>query len=145
MYRRSDPRLIRIKCAPAAMHDNGVRTCVVADMKVQSAGQHLRVRVDETDLARLLAQGELDDTTQFGPDTLQHRRLALVDSDAPRLDYAAGSWRLCLPRDAVERFVTSRPRRDALELQLWADTGAPLAVAFEVDIRRTSRSEQARR
>lgn len=105
-------------------------------MKVQSAGQHLRVRVDETDLARLLAQGELDDATRFGPDTLQHRRVALVDDGAPRLDYAAGSWRLCLPRGAVERFVTSRPRRDALELQLWADTGAPLTIAFEVDIRR---------
>ncbi len=112
-------------------------------MKIQTQGQHLRVRIDAVDLAWLLERGELTDPTRFGPDALQQRHIVLVDKQAPRLDYAAGSWHLFVPRESIERFAASLPRRDALQMQFWPDTDATLTVAFEVDVRDSRKRKAA--
>ena len=103
-------------------------------MKVQMQGQSLRLRVDEDELARLLAGGVVDNATVAGPDALMRQRVRLVHGDLPTFHADALAWTFGLPEPALRGYVARLPCRDALEFTLPADD-APLALSFEVDVR----------
>ena len=103
-------------------------------MKVQMQGQSLRLRVDEDELARLLAGGAVDNATVAGPDALVRQRLRMVPGDFPTFEADALAWSFGLPEAPLRDYVARLPCRDALEFVLPADD-APLALSFEVDVR----------
>ena len=103
-------------------------------MKVQLQGQSLRLRIDEDELAVLLAGGFVDNATVAGPDALVRQRLRMVPGDFPTFEADALAWTFGLPEAALRGYVARLPCRDALEFMLAADD-APLALSFDVDVR----------
>lgn len=108
-------------------------------MKLQLQTQALRLRIDEGELAELLAGGTL--TLQLGP---QDRRLLnLMVTLGADLQFGAepsGPWRLQLPAAELRAYVDTLPRRDALALPLTPD----LHLDFEVDVRDSLRARGAK-
>lgn len=123
-------------------------------MKVQLQGQSLRLRIDEDELACLLAGGDVLNETRAAPGVVACQRVRLLPgaavSEAPGavvgggagtgedvvVAFAAsgGEWRFDLPETAVRDYVARLPCRDALEFELPAG-GFTLKLAFEVDVR----------
>ncbi|WP_257389580.1 hypothetical protein [Tahibacter caeni] len=112
-------------------------------MKLQLEGQRLRFRIDEAELARLLAGDTLVDQTRLGPVQASERRLQLHDDDALALDWNIDGITLALPRAAVQDYVAGLPRRDALRLTL-GDASTALDLDFEVDVRDSVRTRRPR-
>ncbi|MEN1959321.1 hypothetical protein WCE41_03110 [Luteimonas sp. MJ246] len=115
-------------------------------MKVQLQGQSLRLRIDEEELARLLAGEDVVNRTQAAPGAIASQRLRLlVGADsaaapgdegraAARFDADGGTWAFSLPEAEVRDYVGRLPCRDALEFELPGGEAA-LKLAFEVDVR----------
>lgn len=115
-------------------------------MKLQIEGQRLRFRVDEAELAQLLAGKSVVDQTQLGDAQILRRRIALGLIATAQLAWKPKEIRLDLPVDAVRTYATSLPRRDALSFTLGADTTATaLAIDFEVDVRDSMRQRGPRK
>lgn len=116
-------------------------------MKLQLHGQQLRFRIDEAELARLLAGQPVADRTRLGTAQSHERCLHLHDSAAATLEWNEESMALTLPRAAVQDYAAALPRRDALRLRL-GDGETALILDFEVDVRdsvRTRLPQAARR
>lgn len=114
-------------------------------MKLQIEGQRLRFRVDEAELARLLAGESVVDQTRLGESQMLRRRIVLGDIDMAHLAWGKDEIHLDLPQDAVRSYATSLPRRDALSFALGADaTATALAIDFEVDVRDSVRHRMPR-
>ena len=115
-------------------------------MKLQIEGQRLRFRVDEAELARLLAGESVVDQTQLDESQILRRRIVLRDIDMAHLAWGKDEIHLDLPQDAVRTYATSLPRRDALSFTLGADiTATALAIDFEVDVRDSVRQRGPRK
>ena len=101
-------------------------------MKAQLQPDALRLRVDEDELARLLAGDTLRLQTH-----LRGRSLFVLDlCVGATLDFSAdGVWRCVLPLPTLRAYADTLPRRDALGLYPDADDGASLRIDFEVDVR----------
>ena len=112
-------------------------------MKLQLEGQRLRLRIDEAELARLLAGETLADPTRLAPAQSLERRLCLRDQAAATLDWSGGNIVLVLPCAAVQDYSTSLPRRDALRFALGEGETA-LTLDFEVDVRDSVRTRLPR-
>lgn len=108
-------------------------------MKVQMQGQGVRFRIDEAELAALLAGTEAVNRTVLPGAGELVQSLGLGARSAPALDCGAGHWRLSLPRADVEAYVARLPCRDGLEYQVQG-----LALAFEVDVRDSARKRLPR-
>lgn len=101
-------------------------------MKAQWQDDALRLRVDEGELARLLAgeslrlQARLHGRPLFAFELRAGEALALS---------AGEGWLCVLPLAALRDYVATLPRRDPLVL--WPDAGdaASLRLDFEVDVR----------
>jgi len=105
-------------------------------MKLQIQGQRLRFRLDEAELARLLAGESIANATDLGLGTGFCQWLGLHPDPAPRLKTAPGEWRLWLPESAVRDYVARLPCREALGFELTLDdSSAVLSLRFEVDVR----------
>lgn len=107
-------------------------------MKLTLRPEALRVRVDEAELARLLAGECLRVACHHGEQPLL--ALAVTLAATTTLAPAAGGWQLQLDRGAVTQYGTGLPRRDALELPL---DGGP-ALEFDVDVRDSVRVRRRR-
>ncbi|HEX5755538.1 MAG TPA: hypothetical protein VFY12_04220 [Arenimonas sp.] len=108
-------------------------------MKLQIQNTNLRLRIDERELADLLAGGTL-------ALALHAQRKPLLDVQvqlAPSLGLASESshWRLQLPDAELRAYAQTLPRRDALSLALADD----LRLDFEVDVRDSIRERGAKR
>jgi len=115
-------------------------------MKVQLQGPSLRLRIDEEELARLLAGEDVVNRTQAAPGAVACQRLRLLVGDAAtaatsdegraaaRFDADGGAWTFSLPEAEVRDYVARLPCRDALEFALPGGEVA-LRLAFEVDVR----------
>ncbi len=102
-------------------------------MKLQIDQQTLRWRVDEAELAELLANGQLHRVTRFGPaDSFSISLLCLEGRDAS-LHRLADHWTLGLPHSALEAHLACLPSRDALHVSI--AHSPDLDVRFEVDVR----------
>lgn len=114
-------------------------------MKLQVQGQGVRLRVDEAEFAQLLAGKTLVNRIMLGAAAEFAQSLALAASDMPSLVVVDGSWRVELPRDAVEAYAGQLPCRHALgfELDLWGTE--VVGMDFEVDVRDSMKKRGPRR
>jgi hypothetical protein len=101
-------------------------------MKVRIQETSLRVRIDEAELAELLAGGVLRMQVVVNARNLFSLRVGLAGDVSLALE--GEDWRLDLPEADVLAYVATLPRRDALAFEL-AYTGAALRIDFEVDVR----------
>lgn len=98
-------------------------------MKLQLQPQSLRLRLDEAELAALLAGQPLGLDVGQGTTTLFTLRVGLGQAAGLHADGPA--WRLTLPEPELRAYIETLPRRDALALTL----GGDLRLDFEVDVR----------
>lgn len=114
-------------------------------MKLQIQGQGVRLRIDEAELARLLAGETILNSTRFAPERIFTQSLALHTGDLPLLGPEADGWALRLPRAAVDDYVLRLPCRDALAFELPLPGDASLSLRFEVDVRDSLQARGPRR
>lgn len=101
-------------------------------MKLQLQPGSLRVRIDEAELAALLAGNPLQLQIGFGSEVLVSLTLTLAE----QLSLVPGAgWHLSLPESLLRDYVATLPRRDALTFALPVPGDEPLRLDFEVDVR----------
>ncbi len=103
-------------------------------MRIQYDVQQLRVRIDEDELAQLLAGTPLQATTIASAHWRITARLHLHDQPAPRLDGDASDWTLHLPAADLRALAARLPSRDGLDYLLPVDNGDPLRLLVDVDV-----------
>ena len=115
-------------------------------MKVQINGQHLRFRIDEGELARLLSEGLVQAHSQLVSDFGLVQRVRIVDSGAAAFSAGAGLWTLRVPRDELLAYAQRLPCREGLEYLFDINPSGPaLQVDLEVDVRDSVRARGPRR
>lgn len=103
-------------------------------MKLQIEAQHLRIRIDEAELAQLLAGHALAAHTQFARAFMMHCTLRLQHGAEPVFTGQADAWHIALPEAAVREHAARLPTREGLRYLLPGDTDA-LELLFDVDVR----------
>ena len=111
-------------------------------MKLQVHGQHLRLRIDEAELAILRNGGTLENSTCVGAVAWRHN-LHLTDARDPSLDATAGDCVIRVPASLVEAYAARLPCRDGLALTLQPSDGPAIELVLEVDVRDSVRSRGA--
>jgi hypothetical protein len=106
-------------------------------MRVQQQGQSLRLRIDEAELATLLAGGTVENATRWPDGRQERQRLALAAQPDWRRDDEG--WRLELTDTAVRELAARLPSRDGLPFELAVPGGDALRVLFDVDVRDSAR------
>ena len=108
-------------------------------MKVQLQGQSLRLRIDESELARLRDGEEIANHTALpGPGhCIQRLRVEAVDQAG--FSGSADDWRLILPSAPLEAYIAKLPCKQGLSFTLPLSSGTALDVEFEVDVRDSAR------
>ena len=114
-------------------------------MKLQVQGQRVRLRIDESELTRLLAGETILNSTTLGAGQVFSQSLELRALGAPELVASAGCWMLRLPRGVVDDYVLRLPCRDALAFELPLPGDATLSLRFEVDVRDSPQARGPRR
>lgn len=115
-------------------------------MKLQIEKQHLRVRIDEDELARLLAGAPVTACTQFANAFALQCELALGGSDLAAVSGQPEAWQIVLPGDAVRELASRLPTREGLRFELAGSAEAvPLTLLFDVDVRDSARRLKASR
>ena len=114
-------------------------------MKLQLQGQRMRLRLDEAELARLLAGEAIVNATDLSAGARFSQSLRLHSEAQPTLRATPGEWQMSLPEAAVRDYVERLPCREALEFALACDGNAVLSLHFEVDVRDSLQLRGARR
>ena len=114
-------------------------------MKLQLQGQRMRLRLDEAELARLLAGEAIVNATDLSAGLRFSQSLRLHADLQPTLQATPNEWQVGLPEAAVRAYVQRLPCREALEFALACDGNAVLALHFEVDVRDSLQLRGARR
>jgi hypothetical protein len=105
-------------------------------MKLQIEGQTLRFRIDEAELARLLAGDSVNANTFLTNGGTFGQTIALADITEPLLSFEAEVWKLVLPQAEVAAYSERLPCREGLAFALpGEDADKTLRIAFEVDVR----------
>ncbi|PTA72951.1 MULTISPECIES: hypothetical protein [unclassified Stenotrophomonas] len=104
-------------------------------MKVQLQQQSMRLRVDEQELARLLAGESLENLTRFGGSGGWGVALSLHAGEQAVLLDGGTFCRLVLPRAGVEALAQRLPCRDGLGFSIALDDDSLLQLQFDVDVR----------
>lgn len=112
-------------------------------MKVQLQGQALRLRIDEAELAQLLAGVTVGNETHWPDGRVERQQLALADGHGWQRD--GDGWRVMLDESEVNALAAHLPSRDGLSLSLPAQGGKALQVLFDVDVRDSVRQRRAGR
>jgi len=101
-------------------------------MRVQQRQQSLRLRIDEAELARLLAGEAVENAMRWPDGRVEVQRVALTEAAGwLRTD---DGWRVQLPQAEVRALAARLPSRDGLAFALDG-----LDVAFDVDVRDSAR------
>jgi hypothetical protein len=101
-------------------------------MKAQWQDDALRLRVDEGELARLLAGERLRLQARLHGRPLFALELRVGEA----LAFSAGEcWQCVLPSSALHDYAATLPRRDPLLLRPDAEDAGSLRLDFEVDVR----------
>lgn len=114
-------------------------------MKIQIESQQLRLRIDEAELAELLAGRTVENLSRLpsgeGARLLRHS-VSLSDGDAA-CNCTAEHWQLSVPRDALEEHARQLPSREGLRFSFGTGAGhaeqTTLQVTFDVDVRDSAR------
>lgn len=113
-------------------------------MKVQIQSQSLRLRIDESELARLLAGEVLENQTWLGRPGALSQRLQLHDTAEALLDGDTHALMITLPREEVLALQARLPCRDGLSFLL-PTQALPLQLQFDVDVRDSVRQRGVQR
>ncbi|KAB0539543.1 hypothetical protein [Xanthomonas cissicola] len=119
-------------------------------MKIQIEGQHLRFRIDEDELADLLAGRRVDNLSRLpsGQGARLVRHSVSLTGGHAACNCATDHWQLAIPRDALEEHARQLPRRDGLQFSFDAGAGhaeaMTLQVTFDVDVRDSTRKRLPR-
>lgn len=113
-------------------------------MKLQIEGQSLRFRIDEAELARLLAGDSVSARTSLASGAVFGQSVALADISGVLLSFESDLWKLVLPQAEVAAYSRRLPCRQGLAFT-WTGESAdtPLQIAFEVDVRDSVRQRAA--
>jgi len=114
-------------------------------MKLQLQGQRMRLRLDEAELARLLAGEVIVNATEVGAGSRFSQSLCLHADAQPTLQATPGEWQVGLPEAAVRDYVQRLPCREALEFALAYEGDAVLSLHFEIDVRDSLQLRGAKR
>ncbi|HDS1010407.1 TPA: hypothetical protein ACOEN9_000046 [Stenotrophomonas maltophilia] len=104
-------------------------------MKVQLQRQGVRLRVDEEELAQLLAGESVENLTRFGGDRGWSMVLSLHAGQQAVLLEGSEYCRLMLPREAVQSLASRLPCRDGLGFGIGLGDDISLQLQFDVDVR----------
>jgi hypothetical protein len=106
-------------------------------MRVQMEGQTLRLRIDEAELAQLLAGNSAENRTCLPDGRIEIQQLRL----AARMDWQrdGATWRIDLPQAEVLALSARLPSREGLHFDLPTPNDATLQIAFDVDVRDSTR------
>ena len=112
-------------------------------MRVQQREQSLRLRIDEAELARLLAGQEIRNETCWPDDRIERQRVTLAD----RLDWRRDDdgWRVALPEADVRALAARLPSRDGLSWDMPVPGGEALHILFDVDVRDSARKRHPKK
>lgn len=113
-------------------------------MKLQIEKQSLRVRINEDELAVLLAERPVQSDTRFTRELSLSCTLRAVPGAAARFSGAADAWSIDLPLDDVRAHAARLPTRDGLPFVLESGEGEPLQLMFDVDVRDSVRHRRAK-
>lgn len=102
-------------------------------MRVQLQGQALRLRIDEAELARLLA-GETVTNATYWPDGDRGLQQLILGSDNG-WHRADDGWRVTLADADVRALAARLPSREGLRVEIAGRDGTRLKVLFDVDVR----------
>ncbi|WP_414492251.1 hypothetical protein [Stenotrophomonas maltophilia] len=113
-------------------------------MKVQLQQQTMRLRVDEEELAHLLAGESVENVTRFGGSGGWGVALSLHAGDQAVLLDGGTFCRLVLPREATAALAGRLPCRDGLGFCIALDDDSMLQLQFDVDVRDSMRQRGPR-
>lgn len=110
-------------------------------MKIQFRQQSLRLRVDEDELARLLAGETVTDTLRLGDGAGWSLALRL-NAGAAVISATAGDCQVALPIDAVRELQARLPSREGICFE--SSTGSDsVRLQLDVDVRDSMRRRDA--
>jgi hypothetical protein len=113
-------------------------------MKMQIEGQHLRVRIDEDELTRLLAGNVIQAHTQFAEAFAIDVSLYLTDTGTASVAGKAHAWQIALPQGDVREHADRLPTREGLRFVLATSVGEEaLTLLFDVDVRDSVRRRRS--
>ncbi|MBQ4855875.1 hypothetical protein IMW82_14475 [Rhodanobacter sp. B2A1Ga4] len=105
-------------------------------MKLQIEGQKLRVRVDEDELAQLLARQTVEARTQFADAFAIGFAFRLTSDAEATFAGQAEAWQIGLPEATVREHAARLPTREGLRFTLVGKGGdEALELLFDVDVR----------
>ena len=112
-------------------------------MRVQQQEQSLRLRIDEAELARLLAGETAQNATRWPDGRIQRQRLMLAE----KLDWQRDDdgWHVTLPESEVRALATRLPSRDGLSWEMPVSGGEALHILFDVDVRDSARKRHPKK
>jgi len=113
-------------------------------MKVQIQSQSVRLRIDENELAELLAGQWVASRTNLGTLGGFACALQLHAGDQAQLDGSVAALRFALPREDVLALQRRLPCRDGLSYELPLQP-QPLHLQFDVDVRDSVRQRGVQR
>ena len=114
-------------------------------MKLQMQGQRVRLRIDEAELARLLAGEPVVNQLLLGTSAGFSQTLALGQDETPTLAVHSSGWAITLPSGAVSAYVGQLPSRHALGFTLDMGADPTVELDFEVDVRDSLQARGPRR
>ncbi|MFC4761956.1 hypothetical protein [Dyella koreensis] len=112
-------------------------------MKIQLQEQTLRLRIDEAELAQLLAGTSVSNQTHWPDGRVEHHQLTLGGRAGWQRD--GDGWRVTLSDTEVRAFAARLPSRDGLSLTLPVPGAEPLQLLFDVDVRDSVRHRRTHR
>jgi hypothetical protein len=105
-------------------------------MKLQIEAQHLRIRIDEDELAQLLDGHVVAARTHFAKAFTMQVTLRLHHAVEPLFSGQADAWQVGLPEADVREHAARLPTRDGLRYPLpGAQDVDALELLFDVDVR----------
>lgn len=113
-------------------------------MKLQIEGQSLRVRINEDELARLLAGESVIAHTRFATAFALSCALRLGAGDEARFSGQPDAWLVEVPEIAVREHAARLPTREGLSFVLPGGEGGALELLFDVDVRDSVRHRRPR-
>ncbi|MFZ0870958.1 MAG: hypothetical protein WAM90_09545 [Rhodanobacter sp.] len=113
-------------------------------MKFQIEGQKLRIRIDEDELARLLAGEALATRTGFADAFAISFAVRTTQDDAATLIGQADAWQIGLPDAELREHAARLPTREGLRYTLAGKgTENTLQLLFDVDVRDSVRHRRS--
>jgi hypothetical protein len=115
-------------------------------MKLQFEGQKLRLRIDEDELAGLLAGASVRAHTRVADAFEMACTVRLSEASDASIEGAVGDWFVHLPQALVSELAMRLPTRDSLSFEVAArDVAGDLSLQFDVDVRDSARRLKASR